>query len=189
MGHDDADLADLAGLAGAVRVLRRQVEELRDGGSGVVVPWIPVAFRPVRAQDLPAVTSHTFETAWEARFTKLYPLVGLSTVQGYDFGAAEVVATDLETGSTRWSTPGPCPARWPGVCGGLTSWRMTGIPMRSGSPCGTGALRGPGRTGVRGGRCAAPVGLRSLPGASRLSSVVWHAWTDVGHQELADRRR
>jgi hypothetical protein len=97
MGHDDADLADLAGLAGAVRVLRRQVEELRDGGSGVVVPWIPVVFCPVRAQDLAAVTSHTFETAWEARFTKLYPLVGLSTVQGYDFGAAEVVATDLET--------------------------------------------------------------------------------------------
>jgi hypothetical protein len=44
MGHDDADEADLAGLAGEVRALRRQVEELRDGGGGVVPPWIPIAF-------------------------------------------------------------------------------------------------------------------------------------------------
>jgi hypothetical protein len=35
MGHDDADQADLAGLAGEVRALRRQVEELREGGGEV----------------------------------------------------------------------------------------------------------------------------------------------------------
>jgi hypothetical protein len=101
MGHDDADEADLAGLAGEVRALRRQVEELRDGGGGVVPPWIPIAFCPVRAQDLPAVTSPPFETVWETLFTKLYPFVGLSTVQACDVGTsgvAEVVATDMESG-------------------------------------------------------------------------------------------
>jgi hypothetical protein len=150
MGHDDADEADLAGLAGEVRALRRQVEELRDGGGGVVPPWIPIAFWPVRAQDLPAVTSPTFETVWETLFTKLYPFVGLSTVQACDVGTsgvAEVVATDMESGLAEVVDTWPVSGSLAGACTDRTSWRTTAIPVRSGSLCGIGGSRAVGRCG------------------------------------------
>jgi hypothetical protein len=89
-------------LEDEVRALRKQVEELTRSDEVVVPPWLPVAFGPVRPQDLPTVTSSSFETVWEARFTKLYPFVALTTVQGCDegtVGAAQLVATDLDTGA------------------------------------------------------------------------------------------
>jgi hypothetical protein len=105
--------------------LRREVDELRkkvgtgatltgrsgelavsaDSGldSGLVRSWIPVLFEKVRLADMPAVTSSSFETVWEANFAKSHPFIELYTVDGCDTGttgAGQIVITDPVTGGT-----------------------------------------------------------------------------------------
>jgi len=110
-----------ATLIDQIIALRREVDELRrkvgigatlrsseiavagDAGSDseLARPWTPVSFEKVRLVDMPAVTSSSFETVWEANFAKSHPVIELYTVDGCDAdttGAGQIVITDPVTG-------------------------------------------------------------------------------------------
>jgi hypothetical protein len=81
-----------------ITALRRELAELRRR----ISDRLPVTFAVARPQDVPSVTSESFETVWVADLTRTYPRLGFDTIDGCDADtegegrlviAGEVVAT------------------------------------------------------------------------------------------------
>lgn len=71
-------------LLDQITALRKEMTELRRR----ISDRVPVTFAVARPQDLPRVTSASFETVWVADLTGAYPRLGLDTMDGCDEGTS-----------------------------------------------------------------------------------------------------